>query len=155
MKKLLTLCLLVQNGRILLGMKKRGFGAGRWNGFGGKVGKDETIERAAIREVKEECGVDIGMMERCGVHEFRFENHPGEILEVHVFRTDTFAGEPRETEEMRPRWFRFEDIPYDEMWEDDRYWLPFFLEGKKFRTEFLFDGNEHLLAKSILIVERI
>ena len=94
-------------------------------------------------------------MERYGVHEFRFESHPEEMFEVHVFRADTFAGEPRETEEMRPRWFRLEDIPYDGMWEDDRYWLPFFLEGKKFRTGFLFDSNEHLLAKNILIVERI
>lgn len=37
--KLLTL--------VLLGMKKRGFGAGKWNGFGGKVQPGETIEEAA------------------------------------------------------------------------------------------------------------
>lgn len=47
--KLLTLVMVVQPGRVLLGMKKRGFGAGRWNGFGGKVQDGETIEDAARR----------------------------------------------------------------------------------------------------------
>lgn len=47
--KLLTLVMVVQPGRVLLGMKKRGFGAGRWNGFGGKVQAGETIEDAARR----------------------------------------------------------------------------------------------------------
>lgn len=49
--KLLTLVLIVQPGRVLLGMKKRGFGAGKWNGFGGKVQPEETIEDAARRQV--------------------------------------------------------------------------------------------------------
>jgi len=35
-KKVLTLVFLRRPGQILLGMKKRGFGQGRWNGFGGK-----------------------------------------------------------------------------------------------------------------------
>ncbi len=48
-KKLYTLVFLVDDDRVLLGMKKRGFGAGKWNGFGGKVEPGETIEEAAIR----------------------------------------------------------------------------------------------------------
>lgn len=47
--KLLTLVLVVRPGRVLLGMKKRGFGAGKWNGFGGKVQPGETIEDGARR----------------------------------------------------------------------------------------------------------
>lgn len=155
MKKLLTLCLLVQDGKILLGMKKRGFGAGRWNGFGGKVEAGESIEDGVKREMKEECGVEIEQMEKVGIHEFRFEKNPQEVLEVHVFRVDAFDGDPTETEEMRPRWFRLEDIPYDEMWEDDRYWLPFFLEGKKFRTKFLFDNHDQIIRQSIRIINEI
>lgn len=155
MKKLLTLCLLVQDGKILLGMKKRGFGAGRWNGFGGKVEAGESIEDGAKREMKEECGVEIEQMEKVGIHEFRFKKNPQEVLEVHVFRVDTFAGEPVETDEMRPHWFAFDEIPYDTMWADDRYWMPLFLEGKKLRTKFLFSENDTLLEKDILIVEQI
>lgn len=33
-----------------MGMKKRGFGTGLWNGFGGKVDITETIRSASIRE---------------------------------------------------------------------------------------------------------
>ena len=47
--KLYTLAFVLDAGRILLGMKKRGFGAGRWNGFGGKVDPGESIEAAAKR----------------------------------------------------------------------------------------------------------
>lgn len=47
--KLLTLLFVLEPGRVLLGMKKRGFGAGRWNGFGGKIQVGETIEEGAIR----------------------------------------------------------------------------------------------------------
>ena len=47
--KLYTLVFVADASRILLGMKKRGFGVGRWNGFGGKVDPGESIEAAAKR----------------------------------------------------------------------------------------------------------
>lgn len=49
--KQLTLVFVIEKSRILLGFKKRGFGVGRWNGFGGKVEKQESIEEAAKRRV--------------------------------------------------------------------------------------------------------
>lgn len=49
LKKLFTLVLMKDSDRILLGLKKRGFGQGRWNGFGGKVEPGETILQAAHR----------------------------------------------------------------------------------------------------------
>ncbi|XP_037783471.1 7,8-dihydro-8-oxoguanine triphosphatase-like [Penaeus monodon] len=55
-RKLLTLMFIREGEKILLGYKKRGFGQGRWNGFGGKVEAGETPEQAAIRETKEEAG---------------------------------------------------------------------------------------------------
>jgi 8-oxo-dGTP diphosphatase / 2-hydroxy-dATP diphosphatase len=154
-RKLLTLVLIVKGESILLGMKKRGFGAGRWNGFGGKVQPGESIEAAAQRETKEECGVGVTAMEEVGVHEFEFERERGTILEVHVFRVDTFTGEPRETEEMRPQWFPIDVIPFDSMWPDDRYWVPLFLDGKKFRTRFLFGEGDTVLEQTITPVETL
>lgn len=152
---LLTLVFLLQDGRILLGMKKRGFGAGRWNGFGGKVKEGETIEAAAKRETQEECGVEITEMEKVGIHEFEFAAEPGDTLEVHVFRVNSWTGEPRETEEMRPQWFTIDAIPYDEMWPDDIHWLPVFLAGKKFRTKFLFGEGDRVLENEVLVVENL
>lgn len=149
MRKILTLCLAIKNQEVLLGMKKRGFGAGRWNGFGGKLEPGETIVAGARREMLEECGVTIERMEEVGMHEFEFAANPGEILEVHVFRVDNFSGEPRETEEMRPQWFSFEAIPYDDMWPDDRLWIPLFLAGKRFETRFLFGEGDRVLEQTI------
>lgn len=155
MRKLLTLCLLVRGEKVLLGMKKRGFGVGRWNGFGGKVEAGETIEEAAVRETQEECGVLIQKMEHVGIHEFEFFDKRGEVLEVSVFRVDEWSGEPVETEEMRPEWFTFSDIPYEEMWADDVYWLPLLLQGKKFRTRFLFGEGDVILEKEVSELENL
>ncbi len=43
--------------KVLLGMKKRGMGQGKWNGFGGKLKPGETIEECALRELEEESGL--------------------------------------------------------------------------------------------------
>lgn len=138
-RKTLTLCLVHQHPRILLGMKKRGFGAGRWNGFGGKVLENEPIEAAARRELLEECGIEAGHLEKYGVLEFDFQATSGPGLEVHVYKIEDFRGEPRETEEMRPQWFSVEEIPFREMWPSDLYWFPLLIKGRKFRRRFLFD----------------
>lgn len=127
-----------REGEILLGFKKRGFGEGRWNGFGGKVEEGETIEVAAIRELQEEAGIEASALQKVGVLDFSFENDP-KVLEVHVFKILDFTGSPVESEEMRPEWFKFSEIPFDEMWSDDVYWVPLLLEGKSFRGKFLFD----------------
>ncbi len=135
-----TLCIVHQHPRILLGMKKRGFGKGRWNGFGGKVLAGETIESAAKREMLEEAGIKIKNLEKVGIINFEFEDGT-RGFEVHFFKTDDFEGEPRESEEMKPAWFYIDEIPFSRMWPDDTHWMPLFLflRGRKFRGKFLFD----------------
>src|SRR3989344_1679925 len=109
MKKVLTLCVVYQHPKILLGVKKRGFGAGRWNGFGGKVNEGEAIEDAASRELEEEAGIHALDMTKMGVLDFEFEND-SKILEVHIFRVTRFKGEPSESDEMKPQWFGIDQI---------------------------------------------
>jgi 8-oxo-dGTP diphosphatase/2-hydroxy-dATP diphosphatase len=138
MKKQLTLCIVTKDNKVLLGMKKRGFGAGHWNGFGGKLMDEESIIDAAMREIKEESGIVPTEINKVGILDFEFENDP-KILEVHIFLATKFDGEPVETEEMRPKWFEKTQIPYDQMWSDDILWLPLLLAGKKFMGKFLFD----------------
>lgn len=138
MKKILTLCMIVRDAELLLGMKKRGFGVGRWNGFGGKVEEGESIEAAAHRELIEESGLVAGSMREVGVLDFSFEHDP-KVLEVHVFKIVDFSGSPVETEEMRPQWFKTSEIPYANMWPDDAHWMPYLLEDKLFRGKFMFD----------------
>src|SRR5688572_12346373 len=92
MKKIMTLCIVHQHPKVLLGMKKKGFGAGRWNGFGGKLLPGENIEDAARREMREEAGIEVEEIEEMGVLDFEFKGNP-EILEVHIFRAQDFSGE--------------------------------------------------------------
>ncbi len=154
MKKVLTLCLVHQHPNILLGMKKRGFGVGRWNGFGGKVEEGETIEAAAKRELEEESGIVAIDMTEVGILDFAFENDPKE-LEVHIFEIKDFTGTPKETEEMEPKWFAVDEIPFDQMWSDDIYWMPLFLAGKKFKGSFLFDKPSNLEYSAKIITSTL
>lgn len=113
--------------RILLGMKKRGFGEGKYNGFGGKVEAGETIEAAAKRELLEEANVSLadGSLEKRGVLTFFWEGQSS-VMQIHLFSADTadMRGEPAESTEMRPEWFDLAGMPYDQMWEDDQHWFP-------------------------------
>ncbi|MDD5639404.1 MAG: 8-oxo-dGTP diphosphatase [Candidatus Pacebacteria bacterium] len=154
MKKILTLCIVHQHPKVLLGMKKRGFGAGRWNGFGGKLLKGETIETAAKRELQEEAGIEVNNLEKVGIVDFEFKGNP-EILEVHIFKSDSFLGEPTESEEMKPQWWHIDEIPFKEMWPDDIHWMPFFLSGKKFKGNFLFGESDVILEQELLEVKEI
>jgi 8-oxo-dGTP diphosphatase/2-hydroxy-dATP diphosphatase len=149
--KILTLCLTRKESMVLLGMKKRGFGEGRWNGFGGKLEKGESIVEAAIRETREESGIKVEELEEKGVIDFHFLN-TGKLLEVHVFNVLKYSGEAIETEEMSPRWFHLDEIPFESMWADDIYWMPIFFKGSKFRGKFVFEDNNKLLSHKIEIV---
>ncbi|XP_071815372.1 oxidized purine nucleoside triphosphate hydrolase-like [Apostichopus japonicus] len=142
--KLLTLVFIHQNSRILLGMKKRGFGVNRWNGFGGKVQAGETIMEAAKREMLEESCLTVNNLTEVGRLDFEFVGEE-QIFEVHVFKGDQYEGEPTETEEMRPKWFSVDDIPFKEMWPDDILWFPMLLKDAKFKGYFKFKGHNDIL----------
>ena len=148
MKKLLTLCFVRKNDQVLLGLKKRGFGKGKWNGFGGKVEAGESLEGAARRELKEEACIEAGELEEVGKLVFEFEGEE-EKLEVHVFLTNSYSGDPCETEEMRPEWFDIKELPFDQMWLDDPHWLPPVLSGKNVQGTFLFRDIEKLLKSTV------
>jgi 8-oxo-dGTP diphosphatase/2-hydroxy-dATP diphosphatase len=153
-KKILTLCIVHQSTRVLLGMKKRGFGQGRWNGFGGKTLPDEAIEDAARREALEEAGITLGDIEKVGILDFEFQGDP-QILEVHIFKVLEFSGTPTETEEMKPQWFPVSGIPYNTMWPDDIFWMPLFLEGKKFTGRFLFGKGDTIQEQLLEEVPKV
>ena len=139
---------------ILLGMKKRGFGVGRWNGFGGKIEDNETIEEGAIRELKEEAGIIPTKMKKIGILEFSFQDDP-KILETHIFKIYEFTGEPSESEEMKPQWFKFENIPFLQMWSDDIYWFPYLINETLFKGSFLFDRPSDSEYSSKIIIQEL
>ena len=139
-RELATLCFIRQEGRVLMIRKKRGLGAGKINGVGGRLEKGETPEVGVIREAREELGITPLDVERRG--ELHFEFLDGYSLFCTVFVASEFDGAPIETEEAAPLWFDLGQLPFAEMWEDDELWLAKALDGKCFRGFFVFDGEK-------------
>lgn len=144
-----TLCLPLRDNAILLGMKKRGFGQSRWNGMGGKPHDGESVTAAAVRELEEEIGIRAAEtnLTSCATLDFFFDHKPEWNQRVYVFFVRAWQGEPCESEEMRPQWFPFTEIPYDAMWSDDIHWLPEVLKGKTIKGEFHFSDDGITISK--------
>lgn len=145
-----TLCLLKKEDKILLAMKKRGFGEGKYNGVGGKIEKNETPEQAMIRETQEEISVTPIDYEKAGLIEFdEYYKGTKQKLAFHLYIVHKWNGTISETEEMKPQWFSINEIPYNKMFPDDKYWLPLVLKGQKIKAYFDFDENWNLISKNI------
>jgi 8-oxo-dGTP pyrophosphatase MutT (NUDIX family) len=144
-----TTCLLRRKNQILLAMKKRSFGVGKWNGVGGKQQKNEEIDITAVREVEEEIKVQINPQDlnKVAVFKFYFPYKLEWNMEVYFYFCYQWQGEPEETEEMKPQWFNLDQIPYDQMWDDDIYWLARVLKGEKLEGEFYFDKTNNKIEK--------
>lgn len=141
-----TLVFVVRDGEVLLIRKKRGLGAGKINGPGGRLDPGETPLACAIREVEEELRCTPLGLEQFG--EIRFQFVDGYSIHVFVFRGSGPQGEPTETDEATPLWARVDALPFDEMWADDRLWLPLVLDRRPFTARFVFDGDvmlDHVL----------
>lgn len=137
-----TLAFVLRGDEILLIRKKRGLGAGKINGPGGRLEPGESAAACAVREVSEELHVTPRELEHAGTLLFQFVD--GYALHVEVFRARAHDGEARETDEAIPLWTRIDAIPFGEMWADDRLWFPHLLAGQFFRGRFLFEGDAML-----------
>ncbi len=135
-----TLCFVIRDAHVLLIEKKRGLGAGKINGPGGRMEPGETARDCAIRETKEELGVDVQDPQCRGRLRFQFAD--GYSLMAWVFVAEDLAGVAIETDEAVPCWTPVEQIPYERMWSDDILWLPDMLEGAYFIGDFHFEGDE-------------
>ena len=136
-------------------MKKRGFGVGHWNGAGGKIEPGETVEQALVRETQEEISVTPITYEKVGEQDFFMDTDTDQPyhMYVHVYISSEWEGEPTESEEMTPQWYKISDIPYDSMWQDDPHWLPQVLDGKKIVGKYTFASDNSMLTHYVNVVD--
>lgn len=151
-----TLCLIINDKQeILLGRKKRGFGAGKYNGFGGKKQEDETFRQCAVREIFEEVSLIVKPEDLIPVAIMNFQFPYEETLNHlnYTYIVKQYEGLPLESEEMEPQWFSFADIPYELMWKGDDTWIPEVLAGKRLHTLLIFgkDNDEVKLAENTYV----
>ena len=141
-----TLMILRDHDRVLFGVKKCGFGKGKLVGVGGKVEKNESVEVAAVRETEEEIGVKVTKYKKHGEVIFDNLTYRGqtESHTMHIFVATAWEGEPSESNEIKPTWFDIRDIPYERLWEDDQYWLPYVLIGDFIQGYFHFDKDNRI-----------
>ena len=149
-----TICEITRDGKLLLQKKAEGkFGEGKWNGPGGKVEPDETPMEGVIREVREAPGLKVRNPKLKGVLDFYFGENEEPNWITYIFHVTEYEGELKPNEEGKLKWFKYEDIPYDKMWQDDKYWLPGFLEGRSFTGAFWFNEESTKLLRHELVFE--
>ncbi len=148
-QKQATLCFLIKDDQILLAMKKRGFGKGNWNGVGGKPEAKEDLVSTAIREAQEEISVIPKKLEEMAVLDFYFIHKPDWNQQVVAYFSREWEGEPQESEEMAPKWYKKDQLPLDSMWCSDIHWLVPILEGKKVKAKFIFKNPSEVLKYKV------
>ncbi|KKQ22165.1 hypothetical protein A2999_00800 [Candidatus Wolfebacteria bacterium RIFCSPLOWO2_01_FULL_38_11] len=145
MAKISNLCFPLKENQILLALKKGGFGAGKVNGFGGKVEKNEGIEESLIREVWEECRLEVRRKSLVKAAELDFYlkkgNDYNHLTQCHIFLVKKLFGNPVESAEMKPKWYETKKIPYGDMWEADQFFLPVILGGEIIKGRVIYNHN--------------
>ena len=137
-----TLLFLCVHDKLLLIRKKRGHGAGKINAPGGKIDAGETPVDCAVRETREEVGIHVRNPSLMA--ELRFIDRIDAQWYGYVFVANDYRGTPVESAEAEPFWVSTDAIPYADMWEDDRIWLPEILAGRPVRGDFLFESGKLL-----------
>lgn len=158
--KLATLLYIIdkKENLICLGMKKRGFGEFKWNGFGGKLKDNETLEDAVIRETIEETSgkdnkkikINKKDLNKVAILDFKFPHKPEWDQQVHVYFLYKWSGDISESDEMKPKWHKISKLPYTKMWDDDILWLPKVLNGEKIRASFIFNIDNKVSNSNII-----
>jgi len=171
---LATVCFLVSRGietggdEILLAWKPKNpmkpkIGEEAWNGYGGGVEAGESVSETAVRELYEETGngvrADVKHLEKIAVVDFHNKKDDGRtfICRVHFFFVHEWEGQIGTSGEMiRPTWFPFGALPWDNMMPADREWLePILLRKKKvYAQAFLADRQRSKVKPTVVTCVR-
>jgi 8-oxo-dGTP diphosphatase len=124
----------IDDSQVLLGLKRRGFGAGRVVAPGGKIEPGESPEAAAVRELVEETSLvaDAAALLPVARVYFRFPANPAADMDCTIYLTTGFSGRAEPSAELIPGWYPVGQLPLERMWDDSALWLGRILAGERF-----------------------
>jgi len=112
----------------------------KWNGLGGKFYPGETSEECVKREVYEESGYQINNPEFLGI--LTFPNFTPELdWCVFLYRCFDFQGELKENHEGTLNWIEKAGLLELNLWQGDKIFLPYVLEGKSICARFVYENG--------------
>jgi len=150
MVRIETLVIVHRDDKVLLGLKRKregkSFGVGKWNGYGGGLEDGEDLKTCVCRETLDEAGIKLKNLKKIGETKYVFEGDEQDHL-VHIYTTDSFEGYFRDSDEMgNHSWFHKDEIPYDRMWKNDGFWMPYLLRGEEFNAEISMTADGETLS---------
>jgi len=135
-----VLVFVINKDEVLLAESNYREGKTTWNGISGFLENKEKPEEAAVRSVYNEVKLRIYEhdLEKAGIiHLYTID--PDKVREktltLTIYLCEKFQGEARMTPGVKPRWFNFATIPYEDMFEDTNKWLERILTGEKLIIE--------------------
>jgi 8-oxo-dGTP diphosphatase len=140
--KQVVLVFLRHKTQVLLGIKKIGFGLGKYVAVGGHIEADESPEQAARREFFEETSTEVTNLILKARVTFEFPAKPEWDMHAHVFESFEWHGDLLESAEIAPVWFEIAALPLAEMWDDAGYWVRQVLSGQCFDARMVY-SNDH------------
>ncbi|RWS07182.1 7:8-dihydro-8-oxoguanine triphosphatase-like protein, partial [Leptotrombidium deliense] len=149
--KLYTLVFVVKGEKVLLGLKKRGFAKGKYNGFGGKLESNETLIECAQRELKEEANIEATNLKELGYIEFDYDSLEYS-MKVYIYLATDFNGIPKSSDEMEPKWFHVNAIPYELMLSDTQHWLPKVLQSQFLNGYFRYNNENQIVEQKFHMI---
>ena len=121
--------------------KPNDYHEGKWNGLGGKVDSGESPDECAIREIKEESGLDVYDPKFHGIITFPNFDQKNDWL-VFIYSFKNFSGEIIDSPEGQLEWINDNKLLDLNLWEGDKIFLPWLTQNKFFEAKFNYDNGK-------------
>jgi len=146
--KLATLCYVIdknKNSTLMIHRvkKKNDYHRGKWNGLGGKFEPGESPEECAVREIEEESGLIIKNIAMKGFITFPMFDSK-EDWYVFLFTANEYEGELIGSNEGNLDWIPNEKLTDLNLWEGDKYFIPWIFKEKFFSAKFIYENGNYI-----------
>jgi ADP-ribose pyrophosphatase YjhB (NUDIX family) len=110
----------VKDGKVLLAKRGRDPYKGAYDIIGGFMEAEELSEAAALREAKEETGLDMKIVSLLGIYSDRYGEHGDYTLNLHYIAEITGGKMQAMDDVVELEWIAIENVPLDEGFQNTK-----------------------------------